>query len=68
METTIIRPGQVTELKRVRTKDTGKVVRHGVISFSGGYVKFAFTEKDIPDGLMLEDKAEVTISFKDSEE
>lgn len=61
METIINRKGQVTQLTR---KDQQN---NCVISFRGGYAKFVFDTKDIPDGVMLEDKVEVNITFKDDD-
>ena len=62
MQTTINRDGQVTQLT-YRKGDQA-----AVIAFHGGYIKFFFNEQDIPDGLMLKDKVEITIVIKNSDE
>lgn len=54
MTTTITRPGQITGL---RIKDRLQTAN---ITFKGGYAKFFFTDEEIPDGLQLKDKVEVS--------
>jgi len=61
LETTITRKGQVTQLTRKLQQN------NCVISFKGGYCKFVYDDKDLPDGIMLEDKVEVTLLIKEEE-
>jgi len=61
MKTTIIRQGRVTQLS---FKDKDKAA---VINFRGGYVKFIWSDSDIPDGLMLGDSCEISIEFQEAD-
>jgi hypothetical protein len=62
LEITITRKGQVTQLTRKLQQN------NCVISFKGGYCKFVYDDKDLPDGAMLEDPVEISIIFKIKEE
>jgi hypothetical protein len=55
VETTITRKGQVTQTTRKEQQN------YAVMNFAGGYLKIKYNEKDVPDGLMLEDKVEISI-------
>ena len=65
MNTTINRKGQVTQLKAMKNKESGKVQLAATVSYQRGYAKFFFDENEVPDGLMLKDKVEVSFVFEE---
>ncbi len=61
MDQTITRNGEVTHLALIEGKQSA------TIKFAGGYIKLFFSELDIPNGLMLKDKVEVSLLIPDND-